>query len=384
MKATEGGPASRSVIRRPTALVLAPLVFAAAARTGWTLTPWAQQHGRGSPARAVSAICSIWRPVPSPGDGILQSVAGLASSDVWAVGDNGGLYPMIQHWDGTAWGQLRQTSLDGSLYGVAPLGPNDVWAVGYLEGGPHVRTFTEHWDGQRWRAVNSPSPGESDDYIYGASAAGSDVWAAGDYHPSGGTTLQPLYLRWDGTRWHHVREASGLIYGGSVLGIDVRTSEDAWAVGYQGTEVPFLNAPLIEHWDGTAWSIVPSPQPPGGSSALTEVSAISVTDAWAVGYDSRGPLIEHWDGSAWTRVQAPGTDYNLNGVVAISATDVWAVGSAASSAHWDGLRWTRYPTPVDRLSVLASVAAVSQTDIWTVGENADATTLTLHSKGLCP
>jgi hypothetical protein len=112
-------------------------------------------------------------------------------------------------------------------------------------------------------------------------------------------------------------------------------------------------------------------------------SAISATDAWAVGYDSRGPLIEHWDGIIWTPVRAPGTGYTLDGVVAIAPDDVWAVGSAASSAHWDGKWWTRYATPADRLAALSAVAAISSTDIWAVGIDQDGTTLTLHSRGIC-
>jgi hypothetical protein len=263
------------------------------------------------------------------------------------------------------------------------VGANDVWAVGYLDQAPDNKVFIEHWDGLRWRAVSAPSPGR-DDYVYAASAAGNDVWLAGNYIPKGSPTLQPLYMRWNGSRWRHIKEAPGLSYGGIILGLDVRTSDDAWAVGYQGTEVPFLNAPLVQHWDGTAWSVVPSPQPEGGSSALTEVSALSATDAWAVGYDSEGPLIQHWDGTAWTAVNAPGSGYNLDGVTAISSGDAWAVGSAATSLHWDGSTWRLYQTPAMPGSSFASVSAFSSNDIWAVGLSQDAGTLTLHSKGPCP
>jgi hypothetical protein len=370
----------QGVSHRQTGLGLVMLIAVSVAPADWARA--LPGPATGSVPGAASADCRTWKLIPSPGSGALQAAGGLSSTDVWAVGDNGGLYPIIQHWDGTSWRQVRQTRINGSLFGVAVVAADDVWAAGYLEGGQSVTTLTEHWDGTRWRRVSSPSPG-AEDYLYSASAAGNDVWLAGNYIPKGSPTLQPLYMRWNGSHWRHIKEAPGLTYGGIILSIDVRTSTDAWAVGYGGTVVPDINGPLIEHWDGTAWSVVPSPQPQGGSSALTEVSAVSATDAWAVGYDSRGPLIQHWDGVSWTRVRAPGTGYNLNGVTAISSGDVWAVGSAATSLHWDGTSWSRYGTPAPKESAFASVTAVSSKDVWAVGLNA-LSTLTVHSKGVCP
>jgi hypothetical protein len=44
----------------------------------------------------------------------------------------------------------------------------------------------------------------------------------------------------------------------------------------------------IEHWDGTSWSIVSSPNPtksPGLDSSLRAIAAISASDIWAVGFN---------------------------------------------------------------------------------------------------
>ena len=60
------------------------------------------------------------------------------------------------------------------------------------------------------------------------------------------------------------------------------------AVGGSGDDVIGLggspSSTLIEHYNGTAWSIVPSPSP-GTDNALTGVTESSATDLWAVGYD---------------------------------------------------------------------------------------------------
>lgn len=84
------------------------------------------------------------------------------------------------------------------------------------------------------------------------------------------------------------------------------------------------------------WSVVASRNPQPSFDVLTDVSALSATDAWAVGTSGRGsnarPLIEHWDGMTWSVVPGPTTSTSflgLNGVVAISPTNVWAVGNKA-------------------------------------------------------
>jgi hypothetical protein len=60
---------------------------------------------------------------------------------------------------------------------------------------------------------------------------------------------------------------------------------------------------LTEHWTGTSWSVVPSPNPFSTFSHLAGVAAVASNDIWAVGYGARGgdfkTLAIHWDGSAW-------------------------------------------------------------------------------------
>ena len=66
---------------------------------------------------------------------------------------------------------------------------------------------------------------------------------------------------------------------------------------------------LIEHWDGSSWTKVANPLP-GGPEQLFAVSAVSATNAWAVGHYDNGTqdyqgLVEHWDGTSWTVVPSP-------------------------------------------------------------------------------
>jgi hypothetical protein len=113
------------------------------------------------------------------------------------------------------------------------------------------------------------------------------------------------------------------------------SSTNAWAVGdyYNGT----TDQTLIEHWNGTSWKQVTSPNAGGSShdNVLNGVAATSSTNAWAVGYFYNGTtdqtLIEHWNGTSWKQVTSPNPggssdDNILNGVAATSSTNAWAVG----------------------------------------------------------
>src|SRR5438034_8493504 len=116
-----------------------------------------------------------------------------------------------------------------------------------------------------------------------------------------------------------------------------------------------------------SFDVVASPQPPA-SGILEDVAAISEDDVWAVGTD-----VEHWDGTAWSVVPSPNPFY-LFGVTALGPDDVWAVGGDKDFRHsliqhWDGNDWTAVsaPSPGTQTNYLTDVAALAPDDIWAVG-----------------
>ncbi len=86
---------------------------------------------------------------------------------------------------------------------------------------------------------------------------------------------------------------------------------DAWAVGWTGSPSSLDDQSVAMHWDGTAWSIVPTPQPGGDSvDRLLAVDAAAPNDVWATGlyWDAQThshSVILHWDGTSW-RIARPG------------------------------------------------------------------------------
>jgi len=353
---------------------------------------------------SLAQTCS-WNIVTSPNtpspNNFLNGVSVITANDIWAVGGSSRgtrmANPLAEHWDGARWGIVPVPQPPGtvaSLSAVSNISTNDAWAVGSIRtGNGSLKTFTEHWDGQRWSVVPSPSVAKIGAYPADnslsdvVSIASNDVWAVG----SASTIVsgEALILHWDGTTWKIVPNpgANPRFYDANLLGIVSVSANDIWAVG-QKTTLEEHN--MIEHWDGTRWSIVSTPVFPTNVDFLTGVSAISATDIWAVGSftipNAEGSpyqnAIMHWDGTNWSIVSSPQPDESLDiltGVSAISSNDVWAVGfigtasgyEAPETLHWDGTSWSVMSAPTgSEATLLLGVAAVSSTDVWAVGETA--------------
>src|ERR1700738_1419968 len=98
------------------------------------------------------------------------------------------------------------------------------------------------------------------------------------------------------------------------------------------------------HYDGRAWSVVAMAQPANGSRIVNAVTALSPTNAWVVGETGTTTLVEHWDGTAWSLMPSvPGVTYpTLTSVAARPANDLWAFGSQYTGTrsntlllHWN-------------------------------------------------
>jgi hypothetical protein len=167
------------------------------------------------------------------------------------------------------------------------------------------------------------------------------------------------------------------------MAVSMPSAARAWAVGYF-VNGRFQQQTLIEHFDGTVWSVVPSPSPGALQNILYGVAAISDSDVWAVGaqQDSAGlwhTLTEHWDGSAWSVVNAVDAGANGNhlyAVKALASNNVYAVGQQAGAAfpnqslieHWNGRAWSVVASPADAASALPLGVTATATSLTTVGE----------------
>src|SRR5262245_4332717 len=283
---------------------------------------------------------TAWSIVPTPAivTGTLSGVAAISSIDVWAGGgfllSRRGNTAQFMHWNGRKWTIAKSPATAGSISGMAAVSSNDVWAVGSIISGLDAQTFIEHWNGKNWAIVPSPNAGTGNTLLTGVTAiSASDVWAVGDFQisTSSGTVFQTLTEHWDGTAWSIVPSPSpsGTGSGSDLRGVAAVSTTDVWAVGDSGSGT------LPERWNGTSWAVVPSPSPSGAVfNSLAAAAVVSSNDVWAVGESDNSSgtpatLIEHWDGTSWNIVAspAPGSASLLSGASADPASgQAWAVG----------------------------------------------------------
>jgi hypothetical protein len=283
------------------------------------------------------AWASDWETVASPNVGkdanTLLSVAAAADNDVWAVGASfnarlSAYRTVIEHWNGASWSVVRSPNATNGynlLNGVAVVAANNVWAVGQAANGSSYSTLIEHWNGTAWSIVSSPNvPGFSNILEAITVVSANDIWAVG-YETDSNFNNFTLTLHWNGTSWSIV--PSPILNDDILFAVDAVASNDVWAVGRSFQEARTLTI----HWDGSNWSVVPSPNDIG-DDVLFGVTAVASNDVWAVGADgSLSTLAEHWDGTAWNIVPTP--DFNPNatnevlvGIVALSSNSIWTAG----------------------------------------------------------
>jgi len=356
--------------------------------------------------------CNTWRSMAlAQPDGTNQftSVALLSANDVWLAGENfapgAQNRPLVEHWNGHTWQALFPLdpgAVGGNLDGIAAISDSDVWVVGSTYTTPaDLFPLAEHWDGHTWRLLPSFKFTGYHGFskLTGVTAlASDDVWAVGSA-PGGGFT-QTLVEHWDGSAWRRVPSPNVADENNQFASISALSANNIWAVGtsqgYYGSQLT-----LTEHWDGSRWSIVQSPDPSRTANALSSVAVAWSNDVWAVGVmlpnltsltsaggyqQARDPvqfetegLIEHWDGQKWQVVSFPkkGEHLVLLSVTAYSSLDVWAAGFFVVDdsqqgqvfhgllLHWDGSAW--HSTEDPRAQYIDNIATSAAGGLWSTG-----------------
>jgi hypothetical protein len=339
------------------------------------------------PALAVGA----WRTVPSPNptaNDQLGAVIALSSTDVWTTGtqystSDGSFHPLVVHYDGASWQVVPVPEPAGvrsdELTSLSAVSATDIWAVGFSQVTKKVRhPLMEHYNGSAWSVVTLPPALAGASLAAVAAVSSNDVWAVG------AASGVPLVEHFDGSGWSTVPSPG--INGGHLDRVVAVSPTNLWAIGGQsgagGSE-------FAEHFDGSSWSqvVLPAPTVPNAGWTLYGLSATSAGDVWAVGSVESAdgvsfrPLVEHYDGTAWLILPAPNLNSSaqvsvFNAVTAVSPTDVWAVGQGGPGnqqfftliEHYDGTTWQVVPSP-SRTTVngLDGIAHAGAGQLWATG-----------------
>ncbi len=370
-------------------------------------------------ATSHAAAASGWNVVSAPntGDGGYDIVLGTAcpdAQDCWSVGfdllnkNRLVVNPLVEQWDGQSWSVVSTPAVPtegAALTAVTCVTSSDCWSVGAtnpIDMG-NVTPLAEQWDGSTWTVVAAPIPtGAGGGYLRSVSClSSSDCWAAGYTTDAAGDPLDPLIEQWDGTAWSVVTAAPTGQPFTQLNAVTCASPSDCWAAGTTGPQQPtdsvffiFPTVPgdqsVIEHWDGRSWALVPSyvaTSPSGGYVAA--LTCVSADDCWASGSttDDNGlpssSLMQHWDGSSWSVVSTPpmpGVQGILSSLTCLSSQQCWAVGSTGTPGGeqsynpvpvveaWNGSAWSIEPSPnAVGLGLLSSVACVRGDACWSVG-----------------
>ena len=362
----------RTTLTIMTAAAVVALAPAASAATGW--------HATATPNPGANGAYQQ-RP--------LTGVAASGAKDAWAVGDynssNGGS-AMVLHWNGTSWSKAKvpaPANHEGSLVAVAADGASTAYAVGYQGGSSGL--WLLHYNGRSWREVNT-SGAPTTVSVYGLAVHTiHHVWIVG-YDRS---TNKPVALEWRSPGWTitHPPLPPGATGGELNAAGFVPGTAGLIAVGYT------INASNAEssyavRFSGGSWHRLATPSSPKGP--LRSIAVLSRSNAWAVGTrypnnSSFQTLVEHWNGTRWSVVRSPnrrGAMNTLLGVAAHSSSDLMAVGYSCSSTRcttrtlteqWNGRHWSIIPSKnphtasgdVDELFAAAAVPGTR--DFWGVG-----------------
>ncbi|HYP39234.1 MAG TPA: exo-alpha-sialidase, partial [Chloroflexia bacterium] len=226
-----------------------------------------------------------------------------------------------------------------------------------------------------WQVVTGPDT-EGTSVLNGVDAlSASDIWAVGSTCCSQFFVPESLALHWDGAAWTHIPSPS-FMRGSALFSVSAISSDNVWAVGesYDVGGLPYL---LILRWDGVAWTSFY----PGVSSfdkGLRSVIALDSNNVWAVGYEADGAggyraLVLHWNVASWSQETTPSlpASSRLNGVSGTAASDIWAVGYVSDTQSLvlrrDGSTWASVPSP--NIGPLNAVEVIASDDVWAASDS---------------
>lgn len=280
---------------------------------------------------------SIWSVMASPsiGPGLestLTGIVAISATNIYAVGTvitGGGL---IEHFDGSHWSVVGHQPAC-NFNAIVAISATDMYTVG-------ASSCIVHFNGTSWNKVAS---GTSNTALFAVTAVSStNVYAVGSVCVGatcdrGNGTFQTLIEHFNGVSWSVVKSPSPSGNYNSLNGVAAVSATNILAVGsYAPSFQPGASSPLIERFNGSTWSVVKSPNVKG-SSSLNAIAVVSATNIDAVGQASiptapaYPPLIEHFNGSTWSIVSSPsaGMSNMLNGVARVFGTSqLFAVGSS--------------------------------------------------------
>ena len=359
-----------------------------------------------------------WRAAPLPAGAEPRDISCSSTRSCFAVTRG----TEVLRWDGASW--RRSPGVDGRAAQLSSLSCPALrfcLAVGHSGGAP----YAERWNGRGWSRVDVSGAVPADGFVVGGFTASSFsrvscgapmscVATGALLERSSGSddTYGPgaFTSRWDGSSWTvapGVGDDVGLdrsAIGFSPAGVSCATRSACTVVGsvncpptFQLAECGPSGAPPASQawgWNGTSWSIQPTPDPTVpvpvtlNGVACTSLGACLLVGSQQTTPDISRPLAETSNDFRWS-MTAPlpggqgGPPVSVDGSLhaascptasfcaALSGLPLsnYAGNSGSSPFAWDGSRWTQLGGPPGPGVTLSSVSCSSSTSCVSVGYN---------------
>lgn len=280
-----------------------------------------------------------WQAVFEGTESALLRVWGTGPSDVYVVGaDAKGSGPEVRHYDGERWRRLQAPS-PGTLWWVQGVGPDDVRMVGN--------------DGRVFRYTPStgtfevrPTPTNLTLFgVWGASS--TDVWYVGGDPGLGRGVL----LRDDGTTVREVQHTSTA--SAAFFKVQGTSASEVWMVGQQGAALFWDGSQLQRHDTGTRLP-------------LMGVHGTRRDRVFAVGGVADGVLLS-FDGSSWRNETPTGTPQMI-GVWSLEDGIAYAAGFNGRIFRRDTAgTWAELEAMVPTFQDLHAIWLDEDAGLWAVG-----------------
>jgi hypothetical protein len=391
------------VITQPPDSVLDPEILAAAASQNWTMNSETQVIVFTEPGKSDVTYCGVHGAIQNGGGALFAWIPyttdpphNTSSDHCTAVYPHGSTSKIPIAGDLT-WAATHELA-ENATAGAWTISPSDNGSeigdpcngvVSPFDREPGAGVYVQYLldrvsgecaDYQAIQPTANPT-GASDSFLDGSVScpAASACMAVGRSITSG-APYTALAEQWDGTTWSIQPTASPPAgsQGSYLDGVSCPSSNLCSAVGFY-VDSTGTDESLAEIWDGTAWTMQPTPNPTGSrATTLLGVSCPGVSYCVATGFylDSTGvkkTLSEIWDGTGWSIVATPNPSSPLRGsflqgVSCTNASACIAVGSANTSSapqgtplaeHWNGSKWAIQSTPTFTGGALASVSCTS-------------------------
>jgi hypothetical protein len=383
------------------------------------------QTSTGSVSLAEAVAGAAWsiQSTPNPSGSTINDLNGVSCpSPTACVAVGSGI---AEVWNGTAWNLTNPVKPPGDTSGppsfssVACVTANSCTAVGVYFDDSVLTATAELWNGKTWKAQDmtvgaSTSSGLSAvacPILHACTAVGSFqdtvtndsrvlvqryslTWTDQNVPPIGGTITSSLssvtcgkFCTVAGTFTDTNGNVQGIVQYDDGVGwvprqvanLSYSAFNGIWCTSNEGNCVVVGQAsgpsPLAEAFNGSAFSLQPTPLPPGATDgSFSGVSCTSPTNCLAVGFydvgEAEHALAESWNGTSWLDLITPepaGSTYSLFNGVSCTASSCLVVGNYGDSSDnqqplveaYTAGSWTSQTAPLPAGGADPSLNAVS-------------------------